>query len=161
MTRRGVLLCAAGFGAKAGSEERADRILILKSKRTLMLTRQGRTLKTYQVALGQQPVGAKQQQGDMRTPEGLYRIDGRYAQSQYHRALHISYPNQEDRARAKRMGVDPGGAILIHGLPNGQGRVGKAHLQSDWTWGCVAVTDEEIEEIWRLVPDGVVVEIRP
>ena len=76
-------------------------------------------------------------------------------------ALHISYPNAADQARARKLGVQPGGDILIHGLPNGQGAVGKAHLQSDWTWGCVAVTDEEIEEIWKLVPNGVVVEILP
>jgi murein L,D-transpeptidase YafK len=97
----------------------------------------------------------------MRTPEGLYRIDGRNAHSQFHKSLHISYPNARDRERAQKLGVKPGGDIMIHGLPNGQGSVGKAHLQSDWTWGCIAVTDEEIEEIWRLVPDGTVIEIRP
>jgi murein L,D-transpeptidase YafK len=97
----------------------------------------------------------------MRTPEGMYRLDGRYAKSQFHMALHISYPNASDRERARRLGVKPGSDILIHGLPNGQGSIGKAHLQSDWTWGCIAVTDEEIEEIWRLVPNGTVVEIRP
>ncbi|MGJ5820864.1 L,D-transpeptidase family protein [Paludibaculum fermentans] len=163
MTRRSVLawswfavappaLCAA---------EQADRIVIHKARRELQLLQNGKVFKTYKVALGKQPVGPKIQQGDMRTPEGLYRVDGRYARSQFHRALHISYPNSTDRARAQRLGVQPGGDILIHGLPNGQGSVGNAHLQSDWTWGCIAVTDEEIEEIWKLVPNGAVVEIQP
>jgi murein L,D-transpeptidase YafK len=122
---------------------------------------EGKVLKTYKVALGKHPVGPKTREGDMRTPEGLYRIDGRNAHSQFHKSLHISYPNARDRERAQKLGVKPGGDIMIHGLPNGQGSVGKAHLQSDWTWGCIAVTDEEIEEIWRLVPDGTVIEIRP
>jgi murein L,D-transpeptidase YafK len=139
----------------------ADRIVVNKARREMLLLRDGGVLKTYRVALGKHPVGPKIQEGDMRTPEGMYRIDGRYAKSQFHMALHISYPNAPDRERARRLGVKPGSDILIHGLPNGQGSIGKAHLQSDWTWGCIAVTDEEIEEIWRLVPNGTVVEIRP
>lgn len=164
MTRRcGLVLVGSLFSAPALliAAERADRIVVHKARRTLRLLQNGKVLRTYKVALGKQPVGAKERQGDMRTPEGLYRIDGRYARSQYHMALHISYPNAADLARARRLGVPPGGDILIHGLPNGQGSVGKAHLQSDWTWGCIAVTDEEIEEIWKLVPNGVVVEIQP
>ena len=127
----------------------------------MVLLNHGKVIRTYQVALGKQPVGPKIQEGDLRTPEGQYKIDGRYLQSEFHRALHISYPNAADRARARQLGVSSGGDILIHGLPNGQGAIGKAHLQSDWTWGCIAVTNEEIEEIWRLVPNGTVVEIRP
>ncbi|QOY86895.1 L,D-transpeptidase family protein [Paludibaculum fermentans] len=165
MTRRSALAFASCLLAVPlallRAAEQADRIVIHKARRELLLLQNGKVFRTYKVALGKQPVGAKVQQGDMRTPEGLYRIDGRYARSQYHRALHISYPNESDRARARKLGVQPGGDILIHGLPNGQGAVGKAHLQSDWTWGCVAVTDEEIEEIWKLVPNGVVVEILP
>ncbi|WP_321476107.1 L,D-transpeptidase family protein [uncultured Paludibaculum sp.] len=165
MTRRVAIQCwfsgllALPFRLRAG--EQADRVLINKARREMLLLKSGKVLKTYRVALGQQPVGPKVQEGDMRTPEGLYRIDGRYAKSQFHRALHISYPSAADRARAQRLGVKPGSAILIHGLPNGQGSVGKDHVKSDWTWGCIAVTDEEIEEIWRMVPDGAVVEIRP
>lgn len=165
MTRRSAIVLAGRLPAFAPSlllaAEQADRIVIRKARRELLLLRNGRVFRTYKVALGKQPVGPKEQQGDMRTPEGLYRIVGRYARSQYHMALHISYPNAADRARARKLGVQPGGDILIHGLPNGQGSVGKAHLQSDWTWGCLAVTDEEIEEIWKLVPTGVVVEILP
>lgn len=160
MTRRQLLALAAA-GPPVLAAELADRIVVLKARRELILMRRGTELRKYLVALGQQPVGPKQRQGDMRTPEGLYRIDGRYKWSQYHRALHISYPNAEDLARARRLGVNPGGDILIHGLPNGQGSIGKAHRQTDWTWGCIAVTNEEIEEIWKLVPDGTVIEIRP
>jgi len=139
----------------------ADRILIEKAKREMSLLRTGKVLRTYRVALGHNPVGPKTRQGDRRTPEGLYTIDARYAPSEYHRALHISYPNAADRAQARKLGVDPGGDILIHGLPNGLGYIGKAHRLWDWTKGCIAVTDEEIEEIWSLVPNGTPVEIRP
>jgi len=103
----------------------------------------------------------KEREGDGRTPEGHYIIDSRDAASNYHKALHISYPNQQDRARAAKLGVPPGGAIMIHGLPNGMGWLGSAHRLYDWTLGCIAVTDEEIDEIWNMVPVGTAVEIRP
>jgi murein L,D-transpeptidase YafK len=135
--------------------------VIEKARRAMVLLSHGKVLRSYKVALGKNPVGPKTRQGDMRTPEGLYTIDARYPKSEFHMALHISYPNAADRAQAKRLGVDPGGDILIHGLPNGQGYIGKAHRLWDWTKGCIAVTDEEIEEIWRLVPNGTAVEIRP
>jgi len=118
-------------------------------------------IKSYRIALGGTPVGRKEQQGDHKTPEGLYTIVGRNPSSQYHRALRVSYPNAEDRARAAKRGVPPGGDIMIHGLPNGYGWVGRGHLAKDWTDGCIAVTDQEIEEIWTLVADGTPVEIRP
>lgn len=160
MTRR-LALALPLLGLSAPPPEKADRILVHKSRRELILLRQGRTLKTYKIALGQNPVGAKEREGDKRTPEGLYTIDGRYRQSPYHWALHISYPNADDLRRARQLRVSPGSAILIHGLPNGQGSLGAAHRQTDWTWGCIAVTNEEIEEIWDLVPDGTPIEIRP
>lgn len=161
-TRRfATLLIAASFGLGAATPEPlADRIVILKAKREMTLFRNGQPIRTYRVALGGNPAGPKVRQGDLRTPEGLYVIDARYAQSEYHRALHISYPNAADRAQARKLGVDPGGDILIHGLPNGMGWIGKAHRLWDWTKGCIAVTDEEIEEIFRLVPDGTPVEIK-
>jgi len=143
------------------AQPQADRIVVQKAKRQLDLFSHGKLLRSYKVALGKNPVGAKTRQGDMRTPEGSYTIDGHYPQSEYHRALHISYPNPADRAQARKLGVDPGGDIMIHGLPNGQGYIGKAHRLWDWTQGCIAVTDEEIEEIYRLVPNGTPVEIRP
>lgn len=139
----------------------ADRIVIAKADRTLTLYRGTEVLRTYKVALGSNPEGPKEEEGDGRTPEGAYVIDARNAQSAFHRSLHISYPNAEDRRRATRRHVRPGGAIMIHGLPNGLSAIGAAHRLRDWTAGCIAVTDAEIEEIWRMVPNGTRVEIRP
>ncbi len=143
------------------SEPQVDRVLVLKSERRLILLSEGRPVYEYAVALGGAPIGPKRQQGDQRTPEGEYRIDGRKTDSAYHLALHISYPNEMDRRLARERGVDPGGAIMIHGLPNGLGRIGAAHRLVDWTDGCIAVTNEEMDEIWRRVRDGVAIEIRP
>jgi murein L,D-transpeptidase YafK len=139
----------------------ADRMVIEKTAHRLSLYIGGRLLKTYKVALGPNAKGPKEREGDGRTPEGTYVIDSRKRDSSFHRALHISYPNNEDRRRARRLGVAPGGAIMIHGLPNGMGAIGKAHLIRDWTQGCIAVTNEEIEEIWRVVPNGTRLEIKP
>ncbi|MEO7933621.1 MAG: L,D-transpeptidase family protein [Chthoniobacterales bacterium] len=140
---------------------KADHILVEKAKRTLSLMRGGKVLKTYQVALGPNPVGPKEKEGDGKTPEGVYRIDWRNPQSQYHLSLHISYPDEKDVTRAKKQGVSPGGDIMIHGLPNGMGALGAAHRLTNWTVGCIAVTNEEIQEIWNAVPDGTSIEIRP
>jgi murein L,D-transpeptidase YafK len=138
-----------------------DRILVHKSERKLSIFRDGKELKTYRIALGANPVGAKEQEGDMKTPEGVYQIDYRNPTSDYHLALHISYPSADDNARAAERGVNAGFDIMIHGLPNGRGWMGAFHLQKDWTAGCIAVTDEEIEELWRVTPDGTTIEIRP
>lgn len=126
-----------------------------------MLMRNGAVLKTYKVALGTQPVGRKEREGDHKTPEGDYVIDSKVAQSRFHLALHISYPNAEDRERARKLGVNPGGAVEIHGLENKYEWLGPLHRQVDWTDGCIAVTNAEIDEIWSLVPAGTPVEIRP
>jgi murein L,D-transpeptidase YafK len=134
-------------------------IVVGKASHAMKLLDHGRVIRTYSISLGEP--GPNERKGDGRTPEGRYVIDSRNASSKFHRALHVSYPNAADRARARRVGVDPGGDIMIHGLPNGWGTVGKLHLARDWTKGCIAVTDEEIEEIWKLVPNGTVVEIRP
>lgn len=157
-----VLLCSASL-ADAGNPARlqADRIVIVKSKRTLTLLHGSKILKTYKVALGPSPLGAKTQQGDNKTPEGLYTVDSRNPHSQFHLALHISYPNAADRARAAKLNVNAGGDIMIHGLPPAYSYLGPLHRKFDWTAGCVAVTDSEIEEIWNLVPVGTVVEIKP
>jgi len=141
--------------------QKADSILILKKEHVLELLAGGKVIRTYKVALGRGGLAPKEREGDGRTPEGHYVIDSRNEVSHYHRALHVSYPNAEDRKRAARQGVAPGGAIMIHGLPNGIEKVGAAHRVYDWTLGCVAVTDEEIDEIWKLVPVGTPVEIRP
>jgi len=138
-----------------------DRILIEKNARRLMLISQGEVLKSYKIALGGNPIGPKERQGDSKTPEGTYVIDGRNEDSRFHLSLHISYPNERDKKRAKELGVSPGGDIMIHGIKNGFSWVGDAHTAVDWTKGCIAVTDEEIEEISKVAPNGTVVEIRP
>jgi murein L,D-transpeptidase YafK len=140
---------------------RADLVFVDKSERRLTLFHRGRELRSYRVALGPSPEGHKRQEGDGRTPEGRYVIDWRNANSAFHRSLHVSYPDARDRREARRRGVDPGGAIMIHGLPNGMASLGAAHAERDWTLGCIAVTSEEIEEIWRVVRDGTAIEIVP
>lgn len=138
-----------------------DKILIEKNERRLTLISKGKVLKTYKIALGGNPDGPKERQGDNKTPEGTYIIDSRNRDSRYHLSLHISYPNAKDKKRAKELGVSPGGDIMIHGIKNGLSWVGDLHTEVDWTRGCIAVTDEEIEEIERLAPNGTIVEIRP
>lgn len=139
----------------------ADRIIVHKKAHTMELLHGGQVIKTYKIALGRNPVGPKQREGDFRTPEGVYVIDSRNAKSQYHRSMHISYPNATDRERARKHHVSPGGDVMIHGLPNGYGYLGAAHRRWDWTYGCIAVTDEEIDEIWKLVDNGTPIEILP
>ena len=155
------LLIIVSAAKRASGESTVDRVIINKAKQELLLMHAGIVIKSYRVALGRNPVGPKTRQGDGKTPEGIYSISGRNAASAFHRALRVSYPNSADRAKAKRLGVAPGDDIMIHGLPNGQGYIGKAHLQTDWTEGCIAVTNVEIEEIWALVRDGTKVEINP
>ena len=149
------------FFAYAIQKGSVDRILIEKNARRLMLISQGEVLKSYNIALGGNPIGPKERQGDNKTPEGTYVIDGRNKDSRFHLSLHISYPNERDKNRAKELGVSPGGDIMIHGIKNGFSWVGDAHTAVDWTKGCIAVTDEEIEEISKLAPNGTIVEIRP
>ena len=124
-----------------------------------MLLRQGKPLKVYRSALGSTPIGHKVREGDGRTPEGSYRIDFRKHNSSFHRALHVSYPNARDIQVATSKGVNPGGAIMIHGARNGFGCLGSLHHLVDWTAGCIAMTNWEIEELWRAVPDGTPIKI--
>lgn len=159
-----VAACAAGakkVDAALGPEARADRVIVHKTEHTLTLLREGQVLKTYKVALGGNVVGPKTQRGDHKTPEGLYILDRRNEHSHFYRSIHISYPSVADLERAKKAGVEPGGDVMIHGLQNGLGWVGSLHRLHDWTDGCVAVTDEEMDEIWRAVPDGTPIEIDP
>ncbi len=140
----------------------ADRVVVEKSKRSMQLMSNGSVLKSYKVALGQDPIGHKQQQGDSRTPEGVYTVDFRRGESRFNLALRISYPNQQDRQYAAARGVNPGGEIYIHGQPTGG--VSPARLAEtgpDWTDGCIAVTNSEMKEVFALVRDGTLVEIRP
>jgi murein L,D-transpeptidase YafK len=139
----------------------ADRVVVLKKERTLQLLLQGKVVRTYKVALGGDPIGPKTQQGDHKTPEGVYVLDSRNAHSQFYKSIHISYPNAQQHDAARRRGVSPGGDVFIHGLPNGYGFVGAGHRLKDWTDGCIAVTDQEIDEIWTAVANGTPIEISP
>jgi murein L,D-transpeptidase YafK len=139
----------------------ADKVVVLKSKRLMLLLSQGEILRAYRVALGKQPVGRKTAAGDKKTPEGIYILDARKADSKFHKAIHISYPNESDASYAQRNGASPGSDIMIHGLPDEVKHIGPLHRYADWTDGCIAVTNPEIEEIWKLVPDGIPIEIKP
>jgi murein L,D-transpeptidase YafK len=138
-----------------------DKVLVLKGKRRMHLLRRGMVLRTYEISLGRAPTGQKVKQGDGKTPEGWYILDSRNPGSKFHRSIRVSYPNEADRARARAMGVPPGGAIMIHGEPNHLQDIGFSGQGWDWTEGCIAVTNREIEEIWNSVPDGTPIEIRP
>lgn len=138
-----------------------DRLVVHKSKRTMSAYSKGKLLKTYPIALGKQPVGHKHFEGDGKTPEGKYRINDRNPNSAYHKNLGVSYPNEADKAYAAAQGKSPGGLIKIHGIKNGWGSIGKRHLQRDWTDGCIAVTDEEIDELYRSVKHNAEIEILP
>jgi murein L,D-transpeptidase YafK len=141
---------------------RADMIRVDKSERRLELLRRGKIIAVFPVALGRSPDGDKEKQGDMRTPEGRYIIDWRNPKSLYYRSLHISYPDKSDRARAAKLGIDPGGDIMIHGQPNGYAQPASLLLQqSDWTFGCIAVSNADMDAIWKAVPDGTPIEILP
>jgi murein L,D-transpeptidase YafK len=155
-----LVLLIGMLGAESGAAK-ADQVVVVKSERTLTLFSQGKVLRAYKVALGGVPVGVKEQEGDHKTPEGHYILDRRNAKSRYYKSIHVSYPNEQDKKRAAQRGVSAGGDIMIHGLPNGFGWLGATHRARDWTDGCVAVTDAEMDEIWELVPDGTSIEIRP
>ena len=139
----------------------ADSIVIEKSRRTMTLYNNGTPVRIYFIALGQNPLGDKISKGDNRTPEGLYYIEAHNPASKYYLSLRVSYPNDQDVAEARARGVAPGGDIMIHGLPRGFEKVGPEHRQRDWTNGCIAVTNAEIEEIWSAIPDGAAIHIKP
>ena len=138
-----------------------DRVIVYKHERRLVLLSRGKELRSYKVALGSEPVGSKTQQGDHRTPEGSYTLDSRTPDSHYYKAFHVSYPNSKDVAAARKLGVSPGGDIMLHGLPKEYAWVGKSHRLHDWTDGCIAVTNEEMDELWNLVRVGTPIEIKP
>ncbi len=138
-----------------------DHVVVKKSARTLALIKQGRVIKTFKVSLGHEPVGPKEKAGDSRTPEGDYILDWRNPNSKFHLALHISYPNAEEKTLAERGRYAPGGGIMIHGRPNWTGWIRALYKDRDWTDGCIAVSNAEIEEIWQAVPDGTPITILP
>ena len=162
-----MLLLTAGLGAPSGVEAamipppRADRVLVIKHERRLYLMRGAQVLKSYHVALGREPLGAKLHAGDGRTPEGIYVLDGRNGNSRFYRSMHVSYPSPDDRLRAREIGLAPGGGIMLHGLPLERPGWGEEHWRYNWTSGCIAVTDPEMDEIWQRVEVGTPIEIRP
>ena len=138
-----------------------EKITVRKSARKLELYHNGKIVKSYTIALGRNPVGHKQREGDSKTPEGKYFIAYHNPKSSYHLSLKISYPDEQDKLNAKKMGVSAGGDIMIHGLPNRAPFLGRFHNLTDWTQGCIAVNNYEIEEIYSAVKDGTPIEILP
>ena len=138
-----------------------NRIIVEKSKRLMHVFYNNEAIVTFHIALGRSPIGQKNCLGDNRTPEGMYTIVAHSSQSNYHKALKLSYPSASDRERARKKGCHPGGDIEIHGLQNGFGWVGRTHRSVDWTNGCIAITNKEIDILYQMVKDGTTVEIRP
>jgi len=138
-----------------------ERIVVYKSKKIMQLFKGDEVVRFYQVALGRNTSGPKQRAGDCRTPEGTYTIDCHKKDSKFYRALHVSYPNSQDLAAAKNHGYSPGGYIMIHGLPKGFEDLADFHFKRNWTKGCIAVNNTEMDEIWRLVADGTPIIIKP
>lgn len=138
-----------------------DRLVVLKHQRRMQAYSGDTLVKTYRVSLGKDPIGHKQREGDNKTPEGIYYINDRNPNSAYHKNLGVSYPNDEDSRGASARGDAPGGDIKIHGLRNGTGYMGKLHRWKDWTAGCIAVTDQEIDELYDAVAQNAVIDIKP
>ena len=146
---------------RAGDSKRVDKILVLKSARKLELISDGKAIKTYRISLGKQPKGPKMREGDKRTPEGLYWVDWRKKSDKFNLAMHINYPNISDAATARREGVNPGSMIMIHGTPDSEDNPEELFHTLDWTDGCIAMKNYEMREVWNMVKDGTMVEIRP
>lgn len=155
-------LAATSYGLRGAGSFKAGMIIVRKQERRLYLISQdGAPLKSYRVALGFEPYGPKRAEGDGRTPEGIYTIDGRNPDSRFHRSLRISYPSALDLARADAAGFPPGGDIVIHGIGDVPPAEARQHPNLDWTEGCIAVTNAEIEELWQAVEDGTPIAILP
>jgi murein L,D-transpeptidase YafK len=145
----------------AHSQQMADMVLVEKSKSRLYLMREGEAFASFRVAFGSNPKGHKQEQGDGRTPEGRYILDYKNSGSAYYKSIHISYPNATDRKEARKRGVDPGGDIMIHGQKNGYGRLSILVQRFNWTNGCIALSDRDMDAVWNAVKPGTPIEIRP
>lgn len=143
------------------AETTVSSVLVDKSEQTMFLLSGGEVVRKYHVVFGANPLGHKQQQGDERTPEGNYILDYKKPDSSFHKAIHVSYPNEKDKSSARERGVDPGGLIMIHGQKNGFGWMAWLMQNFNWTDGCIAVTNKEMDEIWSLVKIGTPIEIRP
>ena len=155
------LILLAQAGLYADEFPTADKVLIEKSKRQLHLLKDGKPFRTFRIALGIRPVGDKQHEGDFRTPEGSYTLDVRNPNSEFFLSIHVSYPNSEDVRSARAKGVDPGGAIMIHGQPNEPTRSEAYYRTQDWTNGCIAVSNSDMIDIWLMTENNTPIEIRP
>lgn len=155
------ILISLIFPIFSHATEQADLIVVFKSKRVMFLLKEGKVIKAYKIALGKVPTGKKTIQGDGKTPEGRYYIIGRNPNSNFYKSLRISYPNEKDILHAQSLGKSPGGDIVIHGLSKQVEFLGKYHIIDDWTEGCIAITNEEMDELWVLVKDNTPIEIFP
>jgi murein L,D-transpeptidase YafK len=155
------LLLLSGFASAADPPNRIDQVVVYKRQRKMVLLSHGNEIKQLRIALGEDPIGPKQQEGDHRTPEGSYILDARNAHSQFYKAFHISYPNAKDRETAKKLGVNPGGEIMLHGTPRQFLPQKSGDPPDDWTDGCIAVTNEQMDDLWTILPVGTPIEIRP
>jgi len=155
------LVCSLVLGMSIPSDtsSKADSVLVVKSERKLKLIRHGEIFREYTIALGSRPLGHKWEEGDQRTPEGFYILDWRNPVSRFYRSIHVSYPDATDESYARMAGIDPGGNIMIHGLPNDS--LASKWQGWDWTDGCIAVANDAMDEIWKAVDEGTPIEIRP
>ncbi len=159
-----ILVIACVFFVYSGalhSKQTADMVLVVKSESRLYLLRNQKVFASYRVKFGANPKGHKQQQGDARTPEGRYELGYKNSNSSFYKSIHVSYPNAKDRARARKRGVSPGGEIMIHGQANGWGSFGWVIQFFNWTDGCIALTDSDMDRVWAAVDPGTPIEIRP
>ena len=148
--------------AQTNTNVLADKVIVDKSKRVLLLLNDDAVSHVYRITLGGNPVGDKLMQGDKRTPEGRYRLDYKNPQSKFHRSIHVSYPNAQDKAQARELGVNPGGDIMIHGQRNGASFTESIVNQyRDWTAGCISVSNRDMDEIWSMIEPGTPIEIKP
>lgn len=156
-----VLSLVAMSWSSLACAEKADLVVVSKSESRLYLERAGKRFASFKVAFGGAARGHKRQEGDERTPEGKYVLDSKNAGSAFHRSIHISYPNAADRATAKARGVSPGGDVMIHGQKNGWGWLAPVTQLFDWTDGCVALTNPDMDRVWDAVDAGTPIEIKP
>jgi len=148
-------------GRKLPKGKEIDKLIVYKSKRKMLAYSDKELLKTYTISLGKNPIGHKEFEGDCKTPEGIYSINDRNSNSAYYKNLGVSYPNEADKEYAQKQGKSPGGLIKIHGLRNDRGYVGKFHRFKDWTAGCIAVTNKEMDELFTAVKQDAIIEILP
>jgi murein L,D-transpeptidase YafK len=155
------LLLLTQGGLQAGSFPTADRVVVEKGDRKLHLVKNGDVFRTFDIALGIRPAGDKKFEGDFRTPEGTYLLDIRNPNSEFFLSIHVSYPNGQDSREARSQGLDPGGAIMIHGQPNMPKRSEAYYSTQDWTNGCIAVSNSDMIDIWLMTANNTPIEIRP